>query len=65
MNLRGYYSIFIPTFLQLSQNLPRDNNGLEVEFGSLKRKLRIHNGLETLNKMKFISHYFIIKNKQR
>ena len=46
-------------------NLPKTNNALEAEFAHLKTALRIHTGLKLTNKMKFISHYFILKNKQR
>ena len=35
------------------------------EFAHLKTDLRAHNGLKLINKMKFISHYFRMKNEQR
>ena len=43
----------------------KTNNALEGEFAHLKTDLRDHNGLKLINKMKFISHYFRIKNEQR
>ena len=47
------------------ENLPKTNNALEGEFAHLKTALRAHNGLKLTNKMKFISHYFRMKNEQR
>ena len=47
------------------KNLPKTNNALEREFAHLKTALRAHNGLKLTNKMKFISHYFRMKNEQR
>ena len=47
------------------KNLPKTNNALEGEFAHLKTALRAHNGLKLTNKMKFISHYFRMKNEQR
>ena len=46
------------------ENLPKTNNALEAEFAHLKTKLRVHSGLNLTNKMKFISHYFVIKNEE-
>ena len=46
-------------------NLPKTNNALEAEFTHLKTALRVHSGLNLTNKMKFISHYFRLKNEQR
>lgn len=48
-----------------AENLPKTNNGLDGEFAHLKTKLRVHSGLNFTNKMKFISHYFALKNKER
>ena len=47
------------------ENLPKTNNGLEAEFTHLKTALRVHSGLNLENKMKFISHYFVIKNEEK
>ena len=47
------------------ENLPKTNNGLEAEFTHLKTALRVHSGLNLTNKMKFISHYFVIKNEEK
>ena len=47
------------------KHLPKTNNGLEGEFTHLKTKLRVHSGLKLENKMKFISHYFRLKNDER
>ena len=37
----------------------------ESEVAHLKTKLRVHGGLNLTNKMKFISHYFVIKNEEK
>ena len=47
------------------ENLPKTNNGLKAEFTRLKTALRVHSGLKLTNRMKFISHYFRLKNEQR
>ncbi|MCI6695099.1 MAG: hypothetical protein MR469_05585, partial [Campylobacter sp.] len=47
------------------KDLPKTNNGLEGEIAHLKTNLRVHSGLKLENKMKFISHYFRLKNEQR
>lgn len=43
-------------------NLPNTNNGIEALFADLKSKMRVHNGLSKSNRMKFIDHYFFLKN---
>lgn len=47
------------------ENLPKTNNGIKREFTHLKTALRVHTGLKLTNRMKIISHYFILKNEQR
>lgn len=41
--------------------LPNTNNGIEALFTDLKTKIRVHNGLSKLNRMKFIDQYFYNK----
>ena len=41
--------------------LPNTNNGIEALFTDLKTKIRVHNGLSKLNRVKFIDQYFYNK----
>ena len=41
--------------------LPNTNNGIEALFTDMKTKIRVHNGLSKLNRMKFIDQYFYNK----
>ncbi len=46
-------------------HLPNTNNGIEALFTDLKTKLRVHNGLSKMNRIKFIDQYFYNKQKIR
>ena len=45
-------------------NIPKDTNGLEVEFSHLKTKLRAHCGLTRERRARFIRWYWSLKSTQ-